>query len=209
MAATKQKSEVKAAAKKSAPRSAAHPVTIAKKRSSEVSKSSKSVVSKSAKAKIVVSELVTDSVATTPKGKVRALPRLTPDLMQLICTRIANGEAAYKVLKHPDIKIDDSDFYARIRDDDVYSKMYRDAMERRGEKFADELTELADEARHGTHEDIQALKLMVNTRQWIVSRLLPKKYGEKVIVAGDADNPLVTQLVVNSGDILKKIKNGD
>lgn len=201
MAATKQKVAVKSTVKKSAPRSVSTPVTIAKKRSSAVSSPSKT--------KIVVSELVTDSVATAPKGKVRRLPRLTVELMQTICTRISNGEAAYKVLKQPDIKIDDSDFYARIRDDELYSKMYRDAMERRGEKFADELTELADEARHGTHEDIQALKLMVNTRQWIVSRLLPKKYGDKVTVAGDAENPLVTQLVVSGGDLVKRIKGGN
>ena len=204
---TKKKIEKKLPAKKAAQRGISHPVTIAsRKQSSGVAESLKT---KFAKTKIVVSELVTDSVAIAPKRKVSRLPRLTMELMQTICTRIANGEAAYKVLKHQDIKIDDSDFYARIRDDELYSKMYRDAMERRGEKFADELTELADEARNGSFEDIAALKLMVNPRQWIVSRLLPKKYGDKVTVAGDAENPLVTQLVVSSGDLVKRIKGGD
>jgi hypothetical protein len=46
--------------------------------------------------------------------------------------------------------------------------------------YADELVKLADLAQHCTRpEQVQAIRLMVNTRQWVISKLLPKKYGDQ------------------------------
>lgn len=40
--------------------------------------------------------------------------------------------------------------------------------------FSDELTDLSDAAK-----DVQKAKLQIDTRKWLLSKLLPKKYGEK------------------------------
>jgi hypothetical protein len=68
------------------------------------------------------------------------------------------------------------------------------------------MTELADAALNDSSENIQARKLQVNTRQWLASRFLPKVFGDKVTHSGDADNPIVTQLVLGANDLMAKIK---
>lgn len=211
-----------APAKKSQPGAPARSASIAK------SKATKPVVSKSAPtkppsakprglAKLNATQPVgSKGFAITPKvedgKKVRKKQRpsvtLTLDLMETICDRIADGEATYRVLQSPGMP-DDGGFFRQMRQREDLAALYREAVDRRGEKFADEITELCDQARHGTHEEIQALKLMVNTRQWIVSRLLPKKYGDKVVLAGDNANPLTMQMVSNATDLIKRIKGTD
>jgi len=52
--------------------------------------------------------------------------------------------------------------------------------------------ELADEAGRQTDAvGVQAARLRVDTRKWVASRLLPKKYGDRASlnVGGQADNP--------------------
>ena len=71
------------------------------------------------------------------------------------------------------------------------------------DKLADETMELSDapiELNDKGNMDpaaVQARKLQVDTRKWILSKLAPKKYGEKVeqTIVGDADQPLVINFV--------------
>lgn len=132
---------------------------------------------------------------------------LTLEIMRKICGRVAQGEALYKICDTPGFP-SRTEFYYRCGSIKEYAEIYNQALALRGEKFADELTILADEGRGETSEEIQAIKLQVNTRQWIVSRLLPKKYGDRMTVSGDAENPLVTQLVLGANDLMNKIKGG-
>ena len=37
---------------------------------------------------------------------------------------------------------------------------------------------------------VQAARLRVDARKWIASKVLPKQYGDRLAVAGDADNPV-------------------
>lgn len=43
-------------------------------------------------------------------------------------------------------------------------------------------------------EHIARSRLRVDTRKWIMSKLAPKKYGEKLEIAGDQESPLVKRL---------------
>lgn len=132
---------------------------------------------------------------------------MTLEIMELICNRIAGGEPLYKVCKDDGMP-DRITFFKKCQSDSDYAKIYRQALELRGEMHADELTEMADAALNSTSENIQARKLQVNTRQWIISRLLPKKYGDRMTLSGDGENPLVTQLVLGAGELAAKIKGG-
>lgn len=101
-------------------------------------------------------------------------------------------------------------FYMALRRCPQYQDDYRDALAARGEHYADQIVELADEAMQArTPEEAQAYKLRVNTRQWIVSRLLPDKYGERVTLQGDAANPLIAHMVASSTDLVKKLRGGE
>jgi hypothetical protein len=41
---------------------------------------------------------------------------------------------------------------------------------------------------------VQKHKLQVDTRKWLLSKLAPKKYGEKLEISGDDKSPLVHRI---------------
>ena len=67
--------------------------------------------------------------------------------------------------------------------------------------LADKMLEVADEdipeTDRGTLDNaaVQRNKLRVDTLKWLLSKLAPKLYGERLTVAGDADSPLTIQKV--------------
>jgi len=70
------------------------------------------------------------------------------------------------------------------------------------EAFEDELNEIADDGRNdwmtvtrrdgseievANNEVLQRSRLRVDTRKWIMSKILPKRYGDKLAVGGADD----------------------
>jgi hypothetical protein len=41
---------------------------------------------------------------------------------------------------------------------------------------------------------VQKQRLQVDTRKWLLSKLAPKKFGDKIEVSGDPANPLVQRI---------------
>ena len=69
------------------------------------------------------------------------------------------------------------------------------------EKRADELLEIADDSsadwidtgngnRVFDSVHVNRARLMIDTRKWLLSKMLPKIYGDHVTIAGDADQPI-------------------
>jgi len=56
------------------------------------------------------------------------------------------------------------------------------------DSMADQTLEIADAA---TNEDAQARRLQVDTRKWLLSKMVPRKYGDKLELSGNAEAPLV------------------
>lgn len=88
---------------------------------------------------------------------------------------------------------------------EAFRHQYTRARELQAEAFADEMSDIADDATNDymssvddeggvgyklNGENIQRSRLRVDTRKWIASKLKPKKYGDKLELAGDADAPL-------------------
>ena len=61
------------------------------------------------------------------------------------------------------------------------------------EGLADEILEIVDNA---VGEDVQAARLRVDARKWIMSKIAPKRFGDKLIHSGDPDAPLVVDKLV-------------
>ena len=84
--------------------------------------------------------------------------------------------------------------YERLAAEDDFANQYARAMELRAEHYMDEIIEIADDSSQDTttigeenaeiettnHEVIQRAKLRVDTRKWLMGKLAPKKYGDKV-----------------------------
>ena len=61
--------------------------------------------------------------------------------------------------------------------DPEFSAKYARARDVQAERFADELVDIADES---DSEDVSKAKLRIETRKWVISKILPKKYGDKL-----------------------------
>lgn len=69
-----------------------------------------------------------------------------------------------------------------------FADQYARAKEAQAEQFAEELMEIADDISNDVTGElefpngvaVQRAKLRVDTRKWIASKLLPKKYGDKL-----------------------------
>ena len=85
-----------------------------------------------------------------------------------------------------------------------FRKQYARAKEAQVEDLLSEIPDIADTARVGekikdSEKDgrtveygdmIERSKLMIDARKWLASKLLPKKYGDRLELAGDSDNPI-------------------
>jgi hypothetical protein len=64
------------------------------------------------------------------------------------------------------------------------------------------------ETEHGPRlnaEHVQRSKLRIETRLKLLAKWNPKKYGERVAVAGDADSPLKVDAELNAEKLFKTI----
>ncbi len=66
-----------------------------------------------------------------------------------------------------------------IADNSALREQYARAREMQGEIWAHEIIEISDDAPAAT-EEVAKAKLRVDTRKWLMSRILPKKYGDRV-----------------------------
>jgi hypothetical protein len=91
---------------------------------------------------------------------------------------------------------------------DEQKEQYACAMESRADAIAEECLEIADNATDDVifltsedgdgvggraaikHSAIQRARLQIDTRKWFAGKLQPKKYGDKVQLGGDAENPV-------------------
>jgi hypothetical protein len=86
-------------------------------------------------------------------------------------------------------------------DDATLAENYARAREMLIEKMAGELLEIADQPvgslDSGATDSgaVQKQRLQVDTRKWLLSKLAPKKYGDKLEVSGDAANPIAIQRI--------------
>ena len=126
-----------------------------------------------------------------PKG-----PEFKDKLFEEIIKDIAeNGKSLMTAIKG---KLSSQTFYAYIDNDPIKTKRYARACDDRAEKMADEILEIADDTENDIifNEDgqpfenqkvVQRDRLRVDSRKWLLAKLHPKKYGDRIAV--EADKP--------------------
>lgn len=112
---------------------------------------------------------------------------------------IAAGESAKACLREVDIN--PRVFWGYLASDEVAANRYARARARGLDKMAEEIIDIADD------ESIPAesRRVRVDPRKWLLSKLAPKKYGDKLDLthAGDPDRPLVARIeevIIDSAD---------
>jgi hypothetical protein len=68
--------------------------------------------------------------------------------------------------------------YRWLAEDEAFRRQYAVACEMRAEHMGDQILDIAA---NGAPEDTQRARLMIDARKWMMSKLAPKKYGEKIV----------------------------
>lgn len=133
------------------------------------------------------------------------LPRETfiPAMADEICARVAEGENLTDVLRSLGLKF--VDMCAWLRKSPVFAAGFAVARENVAHLYVSQMVSIAD----GAVGKAEVERLQIQTRQWLASKVLNKLYGDKIVHAGDAENPLVTKLVMSASDLVAKIKSGE
>ena len=94
-----------------------------------------------------------------------------------------------------------STFVQWANEDAELGKRYARARENLIERMAQEVLDLSDsdvDVLPDGKKDwaaVQKHKLQVDTRKWLLSKLAPKKFGDKLELSGDPDRPLAIQKI--------------
>lgn len=120
----------------------------------------------------------------------------SPVLAVKICERIALGEPLRAICRDDDMP-GETTVRRWLSDDEQFRRQYAHAREEQAEHMAEEIVAIADDSRADTeirydakgneyeapnNEWMARSRLRVDTRKWLMSKLAPKKYGEKIDV---------------------------
>ncbi len=113
--------------------------------------------------------------------KKRGRPTIYTDELALkICKRIADGESLRKISEDKAMP-DRSTIHEWVFTNDIFSRQYELSVNVRTENMADGLNDIAD----NTKGEVQRDRLRVDTRKWYLSKIMPKKYGDKLDLTSD------------------------
>ena len=126
----------------------------------------------------------------------------TPKVGETICARMCDGESLREICLDEKMPTRSSVhlWLVQAKGEDpapglkIFSDQYKEAVEVRAENMFDELEGIADdgqndwmekEAKDGSsytvldHEHVQRSRLRIDTRKWKLSKMLPKRFGER------------------------------
>ena len=136
------------------------------------------------------------------------------EIVATICDRIAEGESLRSICEDDDLPAIRTVFDWLADDKRVdFRTKYARAREAQADALFDEMIDIADDGRNdwmekrnsdgeniGWQENGEALRrsdLRIKTRQWMASKLQPKKYGDKLDLNVDGKMTLIPQISVN------------
>jgi len=114
-----------------------------------------------------------------------------------ICSEVASGRSLRSVVKDDDIPAMSSVFLW-IAKYPIFSEQYAQAQSDRTVAWSEDLVEIADDASGDTQRD----KLRVDTRKWLMSKMAPKRYGDKIetVHSGGIEVQQITRRIVDPKD---------
>lgn len=104
-----------------------------------------------------------------------------PTLGDDICARLAVGESLRSICKRERMP-SMSTVFEWLRLDPAFAQNYTRAREHQAESYADEIASIADSAQGLDSAGVNAARLRVDARKWCASKLLPKRYGDRIDV---------------------------
>lgn len=110
------------------------------------------------------------------------------DIAAKICARMSEGESLRSVCRSDGFPVL-STVFLWIGKYPEFSEQYKLAMASRADAMFEDMIEIADDGRNDfmeteqgekfNSEHVQRSRLRLDTRKWMLSKMLPKKYGDK------------------------------
>jgi hypothetical protein len=110
--------------------------------------------------------------------------------IEIIFTEMAHGKSLRQILDHDNTLPARKTFYEWIAIDQSLSNHYARVSEIRADMLFDQIIDIADENHNDViitedgieitnHDVIQRARLKIDARKWVLSKMVPKKYGDK------------------------------
>lgn len=112
---------------------------------------------------------------------------------------IANEKMSLRAaLKEPETPSSET-FYKWLSDDEIKAKQYAHACEERADSIFEEILNIADDGTNDymtnkngdeilNSEHVQRSKLRLEARKWVLAKMNPKKYGDKLDLTTGGEN---------------------
>lgn len=125
-----------------------------------------------------------------PPPSVGTTPRYSEALAREICERLCEGQTLRAICREAAMPRESTVRRWALEDCRGFAERYRRAREIGAYAMADELLEIADDTsqdwkdgRNGPtpdRESVQRSRLRVETKKWLISKILPHVFGDKV-----------------------------
>ena len=156
-------------------------------------------------------------VSTEAAKKIGRPTKRTPEVVKEICDRLSAGEPMRAICRDPRMPGWDT-VYEWMGRDEGFSLLVAQARENGVEAIAQDTLAMIDaepryveDAKGGTRIDtgyVQWMKLRTEQRMKLLACWSPNRYGNRVQVAGDKDNPL--QVNIQTSEMFESIlKNAE
>ncbi len=113
----------------------------------------------------------------------------TEDVAGHICSEIASGRSLRSICDDEGMP-DKSTVFRWLSKHETFRDQYARAQEDRTAALAEDILEIADE---GNAEDVQRARLRIDTRKWLMSKMAPKRYGDKQQLEHSGDLNIITK----------------
>jgi len=110
----------------------------------------------------------------------------TRELADTICSRMTEGESLRAICRTPGFPSEGTVRGWAVRDHDGFGERYRAARALLVEYWADQIIDIADEP----DLDPRDRQIRVHTQQWLMSKLVPRRWGTKLELSGDPEHPV-------------------
>ena len=122
------------------------------------------------------------------------------ELAEEICERLAQGESLYAICKDPEMPREKTlRMWAETRP--AFASKYARAREFGYDSIAEQVMALSDQDFAGPdgfidNGAVQAARLQTDSRRWFLSKMMPKRYGDKVTqeITGEDGGALITRI---------------
>lgn len=149
-------------------------------------------------------------MAKRPPRKGEGRPsKYTKELASRICQELALGYSMRTVCKN-DWAPAMATIFSWLRDIKEFSEQYEKAKQEATDAMAEDILDIADDGTNDyvekevngktvevvNSEHIQRSRLRVDTRKWLMSKMKPKRYGDKMDVTSDGKEISVQGVIV-------------